>query len=39
MEALVKYLEKEPMTNIKALYDKLIVDEPEETYDPSSVLE
>lgn len=39
MEALVKYLEKEPMTNIKALYDKLIGDEPEETYDPSSILE
>lgn len=39
VEALVKYIEKKPMTDIKELYDKLIGDEPEEEYDPSTVLD
>ena len=39
MKALVEYLKDKPMTDIKHLYDKLIGDEPEEAYDPSSVLD
>lgn len=39
MKALVDFLKDKPMTDIKHLYDKLIGDEPEEAYDPSSVLD
>lgn len=39
MKALATYLKDKPMTDIKGLYDKLIGDEPEDTYDPSSVLD
>lgn len=38
MKALVEFLKDKPMTDIKALYDRLIGDEPEETFDPSSIL-
>ncbi len=39
MKALAEYLKDKPMTDIKHLYEKLIGDEPEEAYDPSSVLD
>ena len=38
MAKLVKFLEGDPMTNIKALFDTLVGEEPEETYDPKSIL-
>lgn len=39
MKALAEYLKGKPMTDIKGLYDKLIGDEPEDTYDPSTILD
>lgn len=39
MKALVEFLKGKPMTDIKALYDKVVWDEEEEAFDPSSVLE
>ena len=39
MKALTEYLKGKPMTDIKGLYEKLIGDEPEETYDPSTILD
>lgn len=38
MAKLVKFLEGDPMTNIKALFDTLVGEDPEETYDPKSIL-
>ena len=39
MKALSDYLKDKPMTDIKGLYDKLIGDEPEDKYDPSTILD
>ena len=38
MWALADYLKDKPMTDIRGLYAKLIGDEPEDKYDPSTVL-
>lgn len=39
IDALSKYLEKKPMTDIKELFDKVVGEEEAEAYDPSSVLD
>ena len=39
MDALVKYLEKKPMTDIQELYNKIVPEEEEEAYDPSTILD
>lgn len=39
MATLSEYLSKKPMADIKGLYDKLIGDEPEVEYDPSTILD
>lgn len=39
MKALADYLKDKPMTDIKGLYNKLIGDEPEEKYDPKTILD
>lgn len=39
IDALSKYLEKKPMTDIKELFDKVVGKEEAEAYDPSSVLD
>lgn len=39
MKALADFLKDKPMTDIKGLYTKLIGDEPEEKYDPKTVLD
>ena len=39
MKALVEFLKGKPMTDIKALYDKIVGDEKEEAFDPSSILD
>lgn len=39
MKALVGFLKDKPMADIKALYDKIVGDDEEETFDPSSILD
>lgn len=39
MKALVEFLKGKPMTDIKALYDKIVGDEEEEAFDPKSILD
>ena len=38
MDKLTKFLKGKPMTDIAEMYDKLIGDDPEETFDPQSIL-
>ena len=38
MKALADFLKDKPMTDIKGLYTKLIGDEPDDEYDPTTVL-
>ena len=39
MDKLTKFLKGKPMTDIAEMYDKLIGDDPEETFDPQSILD
>ena len=39
MEKITKFLKGKPMTDIKEMYDKLIGDDPEETFDPQTLLD
>lgn len=39
MWALVEYLKDKPLKDVEGLYNKLIGDEPEEAYDPSTILD
>ena len=39
MEKVTKFLKGKPMTDIKEMYDKLIGDDPEETFDPQTLLD
>ena len=39
MKALADFLKDKPMTDIKALHNKLIGDEPDDKYDPTTVLD